>query len=266
MPETLLVDRQGSITVVTLTGKTMPLRLFTELGEAFAAIAGDDAARAVIVRSRHPDFTYGLDLKDAMTDLGAAFQGGLAGPRMALKRTIERLQAGVSAVGACPVPVIAAVGGWCIGGGVDLITACDLRLASADAKFSVRETRVAIVADLGTLQRLPKIVGPGHARELAFTGKDIDAARAAAIGLVNHVYDDQDALHAAALALAEEIAQNPPLTVRGVKDVMNFSADREVDEGLAYVAAYNAAFLASEDLGEVMAAFFARRAPKFRGA
>lgn len=266
MPETLSVERQGPITVVFLEGKTMPTRLFHELGEAFTAIADDDAARAVILRSRHPNFTYGLDLKGAMADLGPAFAGGLAGPRMALKRTIERLQAGVDAVAACPVPVIAAVSGLCIGGGVDLITACDLRLASADAQFSVRETKIAIVADLGTLQRLPKIVGPGHARELAFTGKDIDAARAAAIGLVNSVYADADALHAAALALAQEIADNPPLTVRGVKDVMNFSADREVAEGLAYVAAYNAAFLASEDLGEAAAAFFARRAPKFRGA
>ncbi|MEZ4453342.1 MAG: crotonase/enoyl-CoA hydratase family protein [Nannocystaceae bacterium] len=265
MSETLHVDRQGSITVVALKGKTMTTRLFSELAEVFAAIAEDAEARAVIVRSQHRDFTFGLDLQSAFADLGAVLQGGLAGPRMALKRTIERLQAGIDAVADCPVPVIAAVSGRCIGGGIDLITACDLRLASADAVFSVRETKVAIVADLGTLQRLPRIVGPGHARELAFTGKDIDAARAAAIGLVNHVHADADALQAAALALAQEIAENPPLTVRGVKDVMNFSADRDVASGLAYVAAYNAACLPSEDLGEAAAAFFARRAPSFRG-
>ena len=120
----------------------------------------------------------------------------------------------------CRKPVIAAVSGWCIGGGVDVIAAADIRLASADAKFSIREVKVAIVADLGSLQRLAGIIGEGHLRELAFTGKDIDAARAEKIGLVNDVYPDQDAVLAAARELAADIAANPPLVVQGVKDVL----------------------------------------------
>jgi enoyl-CoA hydratase len=161
--------------------------------------------------------------------------------------------------------VIAAIQGPCIGGGVDLACACDVRLASRDATFSVREVKVAIVADLGSLQRLPPIVGEGHARELAFTGKTIDADRAARIGLVNDVLPTRDELDAGAQAIAQEIADNPPLTVRGVKDVLDFGRGRRVEEGLAYVAAYNAAFLASEDLGEAMAAFVEKRAPKYEG-
>ncbi|MCB9568231.1 MAG: crotonase/enoyl-CoA hydratase family protein [Myxococcales bacterium] len=265
MYETIAVAKQGPITTLTLRERTMRGIFFAEIGEAFGAIADDPEVRAVIVEGEGKCFTYGLDLPDAAQTMGDAFAGGGAATRTELWRTIHRLQRAFNAIEECPVPVIAAVHGWCIGGGVDLICAADLRLASADARFSVRETKIAIVADLGTLQRLPRIVGPGHARELAFTGKDIPAARAATIGLVNDVLPDHDALRAAARALAEEIAANPPLTVRGTKEVMRFSEGKDPREGLAYVAAWNSAFLASEDLGEAVSAFFGKRPPSFKG-
>jgi enoyl-CoA hydratase len=159
--------------------------------------------------------------------------------------------------------VIAAVTGWCIGGGVDLIAACDVRIATRDARFSVREVKVAMVADLGSLQRLPRIIGEGHTRELALTGKNIDADRALRIGLVNDVYEDEPRLLEAARAMAKEIAENPSVVVQGVKQVMNASAGKTVEEGLKYVALWNAAFLQSQDLGEALAAFAERRPPKF---
>ncbi len=140
-----------------------------------------------------------------------------------------------------------------------------MRLASRDAKLSLREVKVAIVADLGSLQRLPPIIGQGRTRELAFTGKTVDAAGAERMGLVNEVFDTHEALAEAAGAMAREIADNPPLTVRGIKDVLDFGAGKSVAEGLAYVAAHNAAFLASEDLGEALAAFMEKRAPRFSG-
>jgi enoyl-CoA hydratase len=265
MPETLRIVREDDVTHVVLTGTTMPPRFFEELGAAFEAIDRDPDVRAVIVRSEARAFTYGLDLPAAFQELGPALSGGGARERMTLLTTIRRMQSRLDAVAACPVPVIAAVHGWCIGGGVDLISACDLRICSADARFSVRETRIAIVADLGTLQRLPFLIGQGHARELAFTGKDIDAARARAIGLVNDVYDDGAKLLAAARELAASIAKNPPLTVRGVKRVLDFGLGKPPKDGLEYVAAYNSAFLASEDLGEALSAFLEKREPNYRG-
>ena len=165
----------------------------------------------------------------------------------------------------CPKPVIAAVHGWCIGGGIDLISACDIRVASADAVFSVRETKIAIVADLGTLQRLPGIVSRGHVAELAYTGKDITADRAAEIGLVNQVLLDADTCHKAAHELAAEIASNSPLAVQGTKAVLRASEGRTVAEGLDYVGVWNAAFLASNDLTEAFTAFLEKRPPKFTG-
>lgn len=175
------------------------------------------------------------------------------------------MQDSVTAVAECRTPVLAAVSGWCIGGGVDVIAAADIRLASADAKFSVREAKVAIVADLGSLQRLAGIIGEGHLRELALTGKDIDAARAEKIGLVNDVYPDQDAVLAAARALAGEIAANPPLVVQGVKDVLTLNTRQRIADGLRYVSTWNAAFLPSKDLGEAVQAFMERRQPEFKG-
>lgn len=264
MFETLAIERKDHVAHVVMQKPTMPPKFFQELGQAFDELAGDDQLRCVVLRSAAKHFSYGLDLAAAFSDLGSSLEG-TATSRMALHRRILELQSHITRVAECPVPVIAAIHGWCIGGGIDLTTACDIRIATRDAKFSVRETKIAIVADLGTLQRLTNVVGQGIARELAFTGRDIDAERALSIGLVNELHVDPPALFEAAERMAEEIAKNPPLTVRGVKRVLDFGLGRRVNEGLEYVAAWNSAFLASEDLGEAMSAFLEKRPPEFRG-
>lgn len=254
------------IATVTLLSRTMPAAFFTECGQVFRELSEHEDIRAVIVRAAHEKaFTYGLDLQSAAAELGPFLQGGLARPRTALRKKILEWQADITAIAECPVPVIAAIHGWCIGGGLDFTSACDIRLCTADAKFSLRETRIAIVADLGSLQRLPPIIGQGHTRELAYTGKDIDAERARAIGLVNDVFTDRAALDAGAKKLAQEIAANAPLTVRGVKQVLDYGQDKSVADGLAYVAAWNSAFLASKDIAEAMTAFMSKRPPEFTG-
>jgi enoyl-CoA hydratase len=266
----LKVERTGHVAEVTLLGpgkgNAMGPDFWRELPVVFTALDADRDVRAVVLTGSGGHFSYGLDLP-AMTSDWAALLGGdaLAGPRTEFLDGVRRLQESVSAVARCRKPVIAAVSGWCVGGGVDVISAADIRLASADAKFSVREVRLAIVADLGSLQRLATIVGEGHLRELALTGKDIDAARAERIGLVNDVYPDQAGLLAAARELAGEIAANPPLAVQGTKEVLGVGTERRVAEGLRYVAAWNAAFLPSRDLGEAVQAFLERRPPEFRG-
>ncbi len=207
MPETVSLRTEDHVAVVTLERTTMPPLFFAEIEALFRQINADPAVRAVVIRGAGKAFSYGLDLPAAAQEMGQHFQGSAtAGPRMELLGIIRRLQAAFDAIAACPVPVIAAIHGWCIGGGVDLISACDIRLATADAKFSVRETKIAIVADLGSLQRLPRLIGQGNTRELAFTGKDVGAARAREMGLVNEVFADTDALLAAARAMAAEIA------------------------------------------------------------
>jgi enoyl-CoA hydratase/carnithine racemase len=266
MTSHIRVDRDRDIAVVSLLKPTMPPALFTELGEVFTDLSRDAGLHAVILRSDADVFSHGLDLPAAFATWGTAFSGqGLAAGRTELWQLIRTIQATITAVASCPAPVIAAVHGWCVGGGVDLITACDLRVCSADAKFSVRETRMAIVADLGSLQRLPLVIGDAATRELALTGKNIDASRALALGLVSQVADDRAALEAAAHALAATIAGNPPLVVRGVKQILDDATRRDVAEGLDRVALWNAAFLPSEDLAEAMSAFAARRQPQFKG-
>jgi len=245
--------------------------LFTDLPVALDHLGTDDDVRAVVIAARGPHFCVGLDLRSGI--LGAAAGGDEAGrsPRstggqaVRARREVLRLQASISAPARCPKPVVAAVHGYCIGGGVDLITACDIRLASADARFSVRETRMAIVADLGSLQRLPRLIGMGHVAELAFTGADIDAARAREIGLVNAVLPDAEATVEAARALASEIAANPPLAVQGTKAVLAAGDGRTVEEGLDYVATWNAGALPTSDLAEAVAAFSEKRPPHFTG-
>ena len=266
----LKVDVDGPVAEVTLLGPSkgnaMGPDFWRELPLVFRALDADPQVRAVVLTGSGQHFSYGLDLPAMMGDWAPMLGGdSLAGPRTAFLDQVRSLQAAVSSIAECRKPVVAAVSGWCIGGGVDVVAAADVRLASADAKFSVREVRVAIVADLGSLQRLASIIGEGHLRELALTGKDVDAARAEKIGLVNDVYESQDALLKAARELAGEIAANPPLVVQGTKQVLAANTERQVADGLRYVAAWNSAFLPSKDLGEAVQAFMERRPPEFKG-
>jgi enoyl-CoA hydratase len=271
----LTIERHDDVATVWLdrpeARNAMGQDLWRDLPLAMAAVSDDPAVRVVIVAAKGPHFSVGLDLK-AMGGLLSGGDGGEGGgkPSMAARargaRTeVLRLQESITAVATCPKPVIAAVHGYCIGGGVDLISACDIRLASADAVFSVREAKVAIVADLGSLQRLPAIISAGHLAELAFTGKDISAERAKEIGLVNDVAADADGVLKAAQELAREIAANSPIAVQGTKAVLAANDGRTVAEGLDYVATWNAGMLSSDDLVEAMMAFMEKRPPTFTG-
>ncbi len=266
----LRVEIAEHVAEVVLTGpgkgNAMGPATWTELPQVFAALDRDQGVRAVIVRGEGDNFCFGLDLKAMMADMGPLISpDALASGRTRLHDLILDMQQANDRVQACRKPVIAAVQGWCIGAGVDLISACDIRLASADARFSVREVKLAIVADMGSLQRLPRIVGPGVARELAFTGSDVDAARALRIGLCNEVYPTREALLGAARAMARQIAQNPPLVVQGAKQVMNYCEDKSATDGERFVAVWNSAFLASQDLAEAFSAFAERRPAQFKG-
>ncbi|BBX75481.1 crotonase/enoyl-CoA hydratase family protein [Mycobacterium shinjukuense] len=268
--ESVTVETTDQVAQVTLIGpgkgNAMGPAFWSELPEVFATLDADRDVRAIVITGSGKNFSYGLDVPamgGMFTPLMAA--GALARPRADFYTEILRMQKAINAVADCRTPTIAAIHGWCIGGGVDLISAVDIRYASADAKFSVREVKLAIVADMGSLARLPLILGDGHLRELALTGKDIDAARAEKIGLVNDVYEDAEATLAAAHTTAAEIAANPPLAVYGIKDVLDQQRTSAVSENLRYVAAWNAAFLPSNDLTEGISAAFAKRPPRFTG-
>lgn len=268
--ESLSVDITDHVAQVTLLGpgkgNAMGPAFWNELPVVFRALDADPQVRAIVLTGSGRNFSYGLDLAAMGDTLGPMMaDGALARPRADFHARLKTMQDSITAVADCRTPTIASVHGWCIGGGVDLISAVDIRYASADAKFSVREVKLAIVADVGSLARLPRILSDGHLRELALTGKDITAARAEKIGLVNDVYDDADAALAAARATAAEIAGNPPLVVQGIKDVLDEQRTADVAASLRYVAAWNSAFLPSKDLTEGISAMFAKRLPEFTG-
>ena len=268
--ESLSVDIKDYVAQVTLLGpgkgNAMGPAFWAELPAAFRALDADPEVRAIVLTGSGKNFSYGLDLAAMGDTLGPMMaDGALARPRAEFHARLKTMQDSITAVADCRTPVIASVHGWCIGGGVDLISAVDIRYASADAKFSVREVKLAIVADVGSLARLPLILSEGHLRELTLTGKDITAARAEKIGLVNDVYDDADASLAAAHATAADIAANPPLVVQGIKDVLDEQRTAQVSASLRYVAAWNSAFLPSRDLTEGISAMFAKRPPEFTG-
>jgi enoyl-CoA hydratase len=262
------IQQHVATVVLKATGKAsrMGPAFWAEMPRAFDWLDAATDVRSIVLRGQGEHFSYGLDLATMGGELGPVLGGeALARERTDLLGAIERLQRAMSCVAACRKPVIAAIGGWCVGGGVDLITACDIRLCAADARFSVREVKLAMVADVGTLARLPAIVGQGHARLLALSGDDIDAARALRIGLVEDVYDTQAGLFEAAGALARRMGDNPPLVVQGVKQVLNAASERAAAESLRTVALWNAAFLPSHDLREAMTAFVEKRSPGFEG-
>ena len=235
---------------------------FTGLPEALSVLDDDPDVRVIVLRGAGKSFTAGLDL----TWAGSLFTGGMgADARELTRQNIMKLQESFSAVEKCKKPVIAAIHSHCIGGGIDLTCACDLRIASADAVFSVREVRLGIIADLGTLQRMPYLVGQTMFRELAFTGRDFGAEEALKMGFITRILPDQNSLLEEAKRLAGEIADLPPLAVQGIKEVLLFTRENGVNAGLQYVAQKNASALLSEDIMEAFTAFMQKRKPVFQG-
>lgn len=266
----MTVERTGHVAEVTLVGpgrgNAMGPEFWAECPRVFAELDADPEVRAIVLTGSGKHFTYGLDLVSMAPQLGPVLAAGAqARERTEFHDMILAMQEAANSVERCRKPVVAALSGWCIGGGIDLITAADFRYASEDAKFSIREVKVGMVADMGTLARISGIVGEGHTRELALTGRDIDAARAEKIGLVNDVFADRDALLDAARGAAQDIADNPPLVVHGIKSVLDHPRRAQVDASLRFVAAWNAAFLPSQDIGEAMAAVMEKRKPDFQG-
>lgn len=232
--------------------------MFAAIGDAFRNLGRDPAVRAILLSGRGRHFTAGLDLEYASRQFPpSSDQGRAAEARL---RHIEWLQDMFSAVEAARPPVVAAIQGGCIGAGVDLAAACDLRVAAPDAFFQVAEVDVAITADLGTLQRLGFLIPHGVLRELTYTGRRMGAEEAARYGLVNQIADDPVA---AGLALAATIAAKSPLAVAGAKRSFNYSRGRPVEDGLRDVATWNAATLVSADLTEAVRARLAKAEARF---
>lgn len=269
--KSMRVNISDNVAEVTLLGpgpnNAMGPDMWRELPEVFSDLDRNADVRAIVLTGSEPDFTHGLDLL-AMSDMFGPLIGGdpgLAGPRTKLLEDIYRMQASINAVADCRKPIVAAIDGLCIGGGLDLVSAADFRYASSTAEFSLREVKLAIVADTGSLARLPHIVGDGIVRELAFTGRNVCSAEALRIGLVNQIFADRASLLFGARETAKVIAQNPPLVVHGIKNVLNENIRNTIADSLRYVAVWNSAFVASHDMSEAVGSILERRQPKFRG-
>jgi enoyl-CoA hydratase len=265
------VEKSGQIAMVWLNRpekkNAMGKAAWEELPLIFAELSTDRHVRAVILAGRGDAFSAGIDLQEMVPELPELQNRDQSGStKWSLLPRIKMLQQAITSVERCRKPVIAAVHGFCLGAGLDLATACDIRIASKDALFCVKEAAVGFVADVGVLQRLPLIVGQGLARELAMTAKMIDASRACRIGLVNEVHESYEALLNAAHAMAQEIAENSPLAVEATKDVLNTALEPAIDSGLKYVASISANIIPSKDLFEALDAFREKRKPCFRGS
>jgi enoyl-CoA hydratase/carnithine racemase len=225
---------------------SMNAAMWDELQLCFEWLDEEPSVRAVILAANGNHFCAGLDL-----EMFGSLHGSSNEPSRraeTLRRTILRLQGNLSSIEKCRKPVLAAIHKTCIGGGVDLICCADMRYVTEDAFFSIREIDIGMTADVGTLQRLPKLIPDGVVRELAYTGRNMDAEEAREVGLVNRVFDDRDSMLREVTAIARSIAAKSPLAVRGSKEMLLYSRDHSVAEGLNYNATWNSGMLCETDL------------------
>jgi enoyl-CoA hydratase len=263
----LEIESQGPVATLWLNRpeklNAMSADMWEDIPRAVAEIDNDASVRVMILAGRGPAFSVGIDvhLLAGLTPTGPS----PATRSLAIYDSVRRLQLTMSCMAASPKPVIAAIHGYCLGAGMSLISAADVRLAAEDAVFSIRETKMGLVADVGALQRLPDIIGTADTAEMALTGDDYPSAWALQHGLISRVSRDHDVLIEEAHDLATRIAVNSPLVTTGVKRVLQATRGRTVEEGLEYVARWNSAHLLSNDLTEALTAFLEKRAPDFSG-
>jgi len=230
-----------------------------EFKDCIYKIGSNPEIRVVILAGAGPLFTSGLDVKDQASLVARDSSQDVARRAFELQNTIREFQSAFTALELIPQPVIAAIHSACLGAGVDMISACDIRYCSADAWFSIKEVDLGLAADVGTLQRFPKITGnDSWVRELAYTARKFDAKEALTYGLVNKVLPTREALMSDVLKLAIDIAAKSPVAVVGTKRVLNYSRDRSVQDGLDFVAYWNMAMLQSQDIPESFLASMSR--------
>jgi len=233
--------------------------LAKDIADAVNTLSAMDDVRVIVLKSNARAFCAGIDL-------GAASSRDKSNPvRNAFIRDAHYSFACCNILEDCKKPVIAAINGMCVGAGLDIACACDVRLCTEDAKFSLREAAVGLVADMGALQRIPLIVGQGFAREMVFTARFYSARDAERMGLVNGIYPGQSALIEGTMQLAAEIAANAPIAVEETKDVLNYSRNKSIQDGMAYAKQKDSILFGSEDMAEAARAFREKRKPQFRG-
>lgn len=242
----------------------MSADMWEDLPRAVAAVEANESIRAIVVAGRGAAFTVGIDV-NMLAGLAPSGPSQASNARTVYE-SVRRLQETFNCLADTSKPVIAAVHGYCLGAGMSLVSACDLRIAAGDAVFSIRETKMGLVADVGALQRLPAILGTATTAEMALTGDDYPAVWALERGLVSRVFDNHEQLIDAAHDLARRIAVNSPLVATGVKKVLRATQGRTVEEGLEFVARWNSSYLLSNDLTEAITAFFEKRDPDFKGS
>jgi len=248
--ETLDVSVEEQVATVRLNrpdkANAMNAAMWDELQICFEWLDEEPSVRVVILAGNGKHFCAGLDL-GVFGNLGGA-SSEPSRRAESQRRTILRMQGNLTAIEKCRVPVLAAIHNTCIGGGVDMTCCADMRYATEDAYFSIREIDIGMTADVGTLQRLPKIIPDGVVRELAYTGRNMGAEEARNVGFVNRVYENRDTMMREVTAIAKEIASKSPLAMRGSKEMLLYSRDHSVAEGLNYIATWNSGMMSQADL------------------
>jgi enoyl-CoA hydratase len=262
--------REGDVGFITLNRpekrNALNLRVWNAIDQAVEAAEKDGKARVLIVCGAGKSFCAGLDLSPDNELIPMITGQPTASQKTTFYKEVMRIQAIHTRLERFPLPTIAAIHGHCLGAGLELVLCCDIRLCSDDTVFGLPEARLAIITDVGGLQRLPKVVGQGHAREIAYRAHRFDSNRARAINLVNDAYPDKDTLDTKALEMAREIAANPPLAVQGAKEVFLFNEEVPMDQALAFNAARSSMIMPSEDMIEAMTAHLQKREGTFKGA
>ncbi|XP_070685494.1 delta(3,5)-Delta(2,4)-dienoyl-CoA isomerase, mitochondrial [Pempheris klunzingeri] len=236
---------------------------WSEMVDCFKQIAEDPDCRVVVISGAGKIFTAGIDLMDMASEVLQPEGDDTARISWNLRKTIAKYQETFSVIEKCPKPVVVAIHGACVGGGVDLITACDIRLCTQDAWFQVKEVDIGLAADVGTLQRLPKVIGSRSlVNDLALTARKMYADEAKSSGLVSRVFADKEAMMAGALEMAGEMAGRSPVAVQGTKINLIYSRDHSVAEGLDYMTMWNMSMLQTQDVMKSAQASMEKKSPK----
>ena len=268
MPTSLKIKIDSSVAEIELNrpdkANAIDEELWFALEDCFRELDENEAVRVCILSGAGSHFTSGIDLKFLQAVAQEVENFDCEGrKREYLRRKILKLQVAFTQIEQCRKPVLAAIHGGCIGGGVDLISACDLRYSTRKAVFQIKEIDLGLTADVGTLQRLPKLIPQGIVRELAYTGRKFTGEEARELGFVNRCYNDKKTMLSAVRKIAEQIACKSPLAIRGVKEMLLHARDNSVADGLNYVATWNSAMLLSADLEESVMAMMQNRPPEY---